>query len=38
MLGDELGWQGGARLLWLLLRWVVPPLILAFVIAGHLVG
>jgi NSS family neurotransmitter:Na+ symporter len=36
MLEDELGWHRGARLLWWLLRWIVPPLILAFVVAGHL--
>lgn len=34
-LADELGWRRGAGLLWTVLRWIVPSLILAFVIAGH---
>lgn len=35
-LAAELGWRHSAGLVWTALRWVVPTLILAFVVAGHL--
>jgi NSS family neurotransmitter:Na+ symporter len=37
-LADELDWSRGAGLLWQTLRWIVPALILAFVVAGHLLA
>jgi NSS family neurotransmitter:Na+ symporter len=36
ILADELGWKRGAGLLWWSLRWIIPPLILVFVVAGYL--